>query len=64
MVHHIFKGIVLKTNHKNIDLNLLKHYITLFAIWHLTDCGIDLRFTKSCTSFANISPNFKQLFLN
>ncbi len=31
MVHHIFKGIVPKTNRKNIDLDLLKHYTTLFA---------------------------------
>ena len=64
IVYYIFKEIILKTNYKNIDLDLLKYYITLFAIWHLTDGGINLRFTKSYTSFANISPNFKQLFSN
>ena len=32
MVHHIFKGIVSKTNHKNIELDLLKHYTIFFAI--------------------------------
>jgi hypothetical protein len=32
MVHQIFKEIVPKTNCKNIDLDLLKQYNTLFAI--------------------------------
>ena len=32
MVYRIFKGIVPKTNCKNIDLDLLKHYNTIFAI--------------------------------
>ena len=63
MVHHIFKEIVSKTNCKNIDLDLLKHYTTLFAIRHLIDGGTDSRFTKSCTGFINISSNFNQLFL-
>ncbi|CAB4374191.1 unnamed protein product [Rhizophagus irregularis] len=35
MVHRIFKGMVPKTNCKNIDLDLLKRYNTLFAIRHL-----------------------------
>ena len=64
IVYSIFKEMVPKTNRKNIDLDLLKHYTILFAIWHLTNSGIDSRFTKSCTGFANISPNFKQLFSN
>ena len=62
MVHRIFKGIVSKTNRKNIDLDLLKRYTTLFAIRHLIDGGTDSRFTKSCTGFINISSNFNQLF--
>jgi hypothetical protein len=37
MVHRIFKGIVPRTNRKNIDLDLLKRYNTLFAIRHLID---------------------------
>src|SRR6266540_5281914 len=64
MVHCIFKGIVQKTNHKNIELDLLKHYITLFAIWHLMDGSTDSRFIRSCASFSNMPSNFKQLFSN
>jgi hypothetical protein len=62
MVHRIFKGIVPKTNCKNIDLDLLKRYNTLFAIRHLADGGIDPRFNKSCIGFTN--SNFSQLFVN
>ncbi|EXX57795.1 hypothetical protein GLOIN_2v1848961 [Rhizophagus irregularis DAOM 181602=DAOM 197198] len=62
MVHHIFKRMVPKTNCKNIDLDLLKRYNTLFAIRHLADGGIDSRFNRSCTGFTN--SNFGQLFLN
>jgi hypothetical protein len=62
MVHRIFKGMVPKTNCKNIDLDLLKRYNTIFAIRHLVDGGIDPRFNRSCTGF--ISSNFGQLFLN
>lgn len=62
MVHRVFKGIVPKTNRKNIDLDLLKRYNTLFAIRHLVDGGIDPRFERSCAGFA--SSNFGQLFLN
>jgi hypothetical protein len=62
MVHRVFKGIVPKTNRKNIDLDLLKRYSTLFAIRYLVDGGIDSRFTMSCTGFQNISSNFGQLF--
>ncbi len=62
MVHRIFKGMVPKMNCKNIDLDLLKRYNTLFAIRHLADGGIDPRFNRSCTRFS--SSNFGQLFLN
>ena len=65
MIYHIFKGIVLKINCKNIniELDLLKHYIILFAIRYLTDDNVDLRFIKSYTDFTNILLSFKQLFL-
>src|SRR6266540_6705492 len=64
MVHRIFKGMVKKTNRKNIELDLLKHYITLFAIQHLMDGGADSRFIRLCADFSNMPSNFKQLFLN
>ncbi len=64
MVYRIFKGMVSKTNRKNIELDLLKHYTTLFAIWHLIDGGINSKFTRSCSDFANMLLNFKQLFSN
>ena len=54
IVYHIFKGIVQKTNHKNIELDLLKHYTTLFAIQHLMDGGADSRFIRSCAGFSNV----------
>lgn len=62
MVHRVFKGIVPKTNRKNIDLDLLKRYNTLFAIRHLVDGGIDPRFARSCAGFASF--NFGHLFSN
>ncbi|CAB4387235.1 unnamed protein product [Rhizophagus irregularis] len=62
MVHRIFKGMVPKTNCKNIDLDLLKCYNTLFAIRHLADGDIDPRLNRSCTGFT--SSNFDQLFSN
>ena len=43
MVHQIFKAMVSQTNRKNIELDLLKRYTTLFAIRHLVDGGIDQR---------------------
>ncbi|GBB97191.1 hypothetical protein RclHR1_29360001 [Rhizophagus clarus] len=54
MVHRIFKGIVPSTNHKDIDLDLIKRYNTLFAIQHLSDDAIDPRFTKPCASFTSL----------
>jgi hypothetical protein len=62
MVHRVFKGIVPRTNRKNIDLDLLKRYNTLFAIRHLVDGGIDPRFARPCAGFA--SSNFGHLFSN
>ncbi|CAG8513601.1 10429_t:CDS:2, partial [Scutellospora calospora] len=47
MVHRIFKSIVPRTNCKNIELDLLKCYTTLFAIRHLIDGGIDSRSSSS-----------------
>jgi hypothetical protein len=64
MVHRIFKGMVPKTNRKNLDLDLLKRYTTLFAIRHLIDGDIDSRFIKSCIGFKNMQSNFNRLFLN
>ena len=64
MVHRIFKGMVPNTNHKNIELDLLKHYTTLFAIRHITDGGADSRFTRFCAGFANMPSNFNELFSN
>ena len=62
MVHRIFKGIVPKTNRKNIDLDLVKRYNTFFAIRHLTDDGTYPRFASSCAGFAN--SNFEIFFSN
>src|SRR6266542_1404082 len=64
MVYYIFKGMVSKTNCKNIELDLLKHYTILFTIQHLIDSSINLRFIRSCSGFTNMSLNFKQLFSN
>jgi hypothetical protein len=61
MGHRIFKGIVPKTNRKNIDLDPVKRN-TLFAIRHLADDGTDPRFASSWAGFAN--SNFENLFSN
>lgn len=55
MVHRIFKSIVLHTNRKNIELDLLKHYTTLQSIRHLADGGLDPRFSQSNINFIDIS---------
>lgn len=57
MVHKIFKGIVPHTNRKNIELDLLKRYTTLFAIRHLIDGSIDPRLSQSSKAFAELSKN-------
>jgi len=61
MVHRIFKKIVMRTNRKNVNLDLLKHYTTLFAIWHLLDGGIDLRLSTSNNGFMNLSKHLQRL---
>ncbi|CAG8797856.1 13609_t:CDS:1, partial [Cetraspora pellucida] len=37
MIHRIFKNMVLQTNRKNVEFELLKHYMTLQSIRHLID---------------------------
>ena len=59
MVHRIFKNIVPRTNRKKIELDLLKRYTTLFAIRHLLDGGIDLRYSASSIGFMNL-PQYLQ----
>lgn len=63
MVHRIFKGIVPRTNRKDIDLDLIKWYNTLFAIQHLSDGGIDPRFAESCTGFKSLGHLFSNWYL-
>jgi hypothetical protein len=64
MVHRIFKAMVPRTNRKNVELDLLKRYTTLFAIRHLVDGGIDQRLSQPCYGFANMSSDFKNLLTN
>ena len=61
MVHRIFKGIVPHTNRKNVELDLLKRYTTLFAIRHLIDGGIDPRLSKSSKAFTDLSANLNRI---
>jgi hypothetical protein len=61
IVHKIFKGIVPHTNRKNIELDLLKRYTTLFAIRHLIDGGIDPRLSRSSNAFTDLSGNFARI---
>ena len=62
MVHRIFKGMVPRTNKKNIELDLIKRYTTLFAIRHLIDSGIDKRFSSYSQDFVDISQSVERLF--
>ena len=62
IIHRIFKGMVLQTNRKNIELDLLKRYTTLFAIQHLIDGRINSRFLNSSQDFIDISRNIERLF--
>jgi predicted HAD superfamily hydrolase len=64
MVHRIFKAMVSQTNCKNIELDLLKRYTTLFAIRHLVDGGIDQRLSQRCDGFANMSSTFGHILTN
>ena len=53
-----------RTNCKNIELDLLKRYITLQSIWHLADGGIDPQNLQPSINFMNISQDSKYLFKN
>ena len=64
MVHRIFKAMVPRTNRKNIELDLLKQYTTLFAIRHLTDGGTDRKLSQPCRGFINMSSDFGNLLTN
>ena len=64
MVHRIFKAMVPRTNRKNVELDLLKRYTTLFAIRHLVDGGTDRRLLQPCRGFATVSSNFGNLLTN
>ncbi|GET65501.1 hypothetical protein GLOIN_2v1487024 [Rhizophagus irregularis DAOM 181602=DAOM 197198] len=64
MVHRIFKAMVPQTNCKNVELDLLKRYTTLFAIRHLVDGGADQRLSQPCRGFATMSSNFRNLLTN
>jgi hypothetical protein len=44
MVHRIFKGVVGHTNHKNVEMDLMKRYNTVQSLRHLVDEGEDPRF--------------------
>ncbi|EXX55552.1 hypothetical protein GLOIN_2v1886076 [Rhizophagus irregularis DAOM 181602=DAOM 197198] len=61
MVHRIFKNIVIRINRKNIELDLLKRYTTLFAIRHLFDGGIDKRFSSTNNALTNLPYHLKRL---
>lgn len=61
MVHRIFKNIVPRTNRKNIDLDLLKRYTTLFAIRHLIDGGVDNRFSFTNNAFTNLPHHLRRM---
>ena len=61
MVHRIFKSIVPWTNLKNVSLDLLKHYTTLFAIRHLLDGGIDPRFPTLSNGFVDLPKNTQRM---
>ncbi|PKC51505.1 hypothetical protein RhiirA1_447471 [Rhizophagus irregularis] len=64
MIHRIFKNIVPRMNLKNVSLDLLKHYTTLFAIRHLLDGGIDLRLSTSNGGFMNLPKHLRRLMSN
>ncbi|GES86828.1 hypothetical protein GLOIN_2v1487024 [Rhizophagus clarus] len=64
MVHQIFKAMVPRTNCKNVELDLLKRYTTLFAIRYLVDRGADQRLSQPCRGFATMSSNFRNLLTN
>lgn len=61
MVHRIFKNIVTRTNRKNVDLDLLKRYTTLFAVRHLFDGGVDKRLPFTNNTLMNLPYQLKRL---
>jgi len=61
MMHKIFKNIMPHTNHKNMDLDLLKRYITLCAVRHLFDRGIDNHLSSMNNALNNLSHHLKWL---
>ena len=61
MVHKIFKNIVPRINRKNVDLDLLKRYTTLFAVRHLFDGGIDNRLSSMNNALNNLPHHLKRL---
>src|SRR5436190_24143553 len=62
MIYRIFKNIVPRTNCKNIEFDLLKHYMMLQSIRHLADSGIDSQNLQPSIDFMNISQDFNHLF--
>ena len=64
MVHWIFKSMVPKTNHKIVELDLIKRYNTIFAIRHLVDGGIDRRLSQPSIGFTSLWKSDKYLFTN
>lgn len=52
---------VLRTNRKNVELDLLKRYTTLFALRHLLDGGIDKRFTSTNNALTGLPYHLKRL---
>ena len=61
MVHRLFKSIVPRTNLKNVNLDLLKHYTTLFVIRHLLDGGIDLWYSTLNIGFVNLPIHLQRM---
>jgi hypothetical protein len=55
---------VLKTNRKTVELDLIKCYNTIFAIRHLVDGGTDRRFSRSSNGFTSLRKSDKSLFTN
>src|SRR2546430_2203589 len=64
MLHRILKNIEQRTNRKNIDLDLLKRYTTLFAVRHLIDGGVDGRFSYINNALTNLPRHLKRLMDN
>lgn len=61
MVHRIFKDIIPRTNQKNIKLNLLKWYTTLFAVRHLFDRDTNKCFSSRNNALTNLPYHLKWL---